>query len=121
MSAIFGSPRLVAGYAVWLMKKWGTVLGVILSTITLIVVPLAYKAGIIGIVDMLLAIIALASLLYCWFGNEVIAVDKKRTKNQRAPSNSTALHVLPLFVRSRLIIRVRLNTVNILPEFLKYF
>lgn len=78
MSTIFGLSRLVAGYAVWFVKKWGIVLGIILSTITLIMVPLVYQAGVIGIIDMLLAIIALVFLLYCWFGNEIIAVDKKR-------------------------------------------
>jgi len=81
MSTIFGLSRLVAGYAVWFVKKWGIVLGIILSTITLIIVPLVYQAGVIGIIDMLLAIIALVFMLYCWFGNEIIAVDKKETKN----------------------------------------
>lgn len=77
LGAIFGLSRLVAGYVVWLMKKWGFVLGIILSTITLIIVPLVYHAGVIGIIDVLLAIIALIFLLYCWFGNEVIATNEK--------------------------------------------
>lgn len=77
LSIICGLARLVAGYTVWFVKKWGIVLGIILSTTTLIVVPLVYQAGVIGIMDLLLAIIALASLLYVWFGDEVIVSIKR--------------------------------------------
>ena len=85
LSVIFGSSRLVAGYAVWLMRKWGFVLGIVLSIITLTVAPLVYRVGATGIKDVLLAIIALTFLLYSWFGNEVIVVDEKGSRNQRAP------------------------------------
>ncbi len=78
LGVIFGVSRLIAGYTVWYMKKWGIVLGTILSTETIIVVPSAFQTGLIGITGLFLAIIALISLLYSWFGNEVIDNEKNR-------------------------------------------
>ena len=72
LGAIFGAARLVAGYAVWSLKKWGIVLGIILSIETLIVVPSAFHEGVVGIMGILLAMIALISLLYSWFGKEIV-------------------------------------------------
>ena len=72
LGVIFGVSRLIAGYTVWYRKKWGIVLGIILSTETIIVVPSAFQTGFVGITGVFLAIIALISLLYYWFGNEVI-------------------------------------------------
>lgn len=67
ISAIYGISRLIASYAIWLMKKWGIVFGMALSIISIIVAPSIYP---FGIIDLLLAIIVLVSLLYVWFGDE---------------------------------------------------
>lgn len=67
ISAIYGVSRLIAGYATWLMKKWGIVFGMALSITSIIVAPSIYP---FGIMDLLLAVIVLVSLLYVWFGNE---------------------------------------------------
>ena len=75
LSTIFGLSRLVAGYAVWSVRKWGIFLGILLSTVTIIVVPCVYRAGLMGIIDLLLAVIALVFLLFLWFGNEKLHVE----------------------------------------------
>lgn len=67
ISAIYGISRLIAGYAIWSMKKWGIVFALTLSIISIIVAPSIYP---FGIMDLLLAVIVLVSLLYVWFGNE---------------------------------------------------
>jgi len=67
LSAIYGISRLIAGYAIWSMKKWGIVFGMALSITTMIVAPSIY---LFGIMDLPLAIIVLVSLLYVWFGDE---------------------------------------------------
>lgn len=67
ISAIYGLSRLVAGYTIWSMKKWGIAFGVALSITTMIVAPSIYP---FGIMDLPLAVIVLVSLLYVWFGDE---------------------------------------------------
>jgi len=67
LSAIYGLSRLIAGYAIWSMKKWGIVFGMALSITTMIVAPSIYP---FGIIDLPLAVIVLASLLSAWFGDE---------------------------------------------------
>ena len=67
LSAIYGLSRLIAGYAVWLMKKWGIVFGIALSITTMIVAPSIYP---FGIMDLPLAIMVLVSLLQVWFGGD---------------------------------------------------
>jgi hypothetical protein len=69
LSAIYGLSRLVAGYEIWSMKKWGIVFGLALSVITMVVAPLIYP---FGIMDLLLAVVVLICLLYVWFGNEKV-------------------------------------------------
>jgi len=80
LSVIFGSSRLLAGYGTWSLRKWGIILGVILSIVTLVVAPSAYRAGAFGIMDLVLAITALVFLLLTWFGNEVIVTGKKTSE-----------------------------------------
>lgn len=67
ISAISGLSRLIAGYAIWSMKKWGIAFGVALSITTMIVAPSIYP---FGIMDLPLAVIVLVSLLHVWFGGE---------------------------------------------------
>jgi len=57
----------VLSYAIWLMKKWRLVFGVVLSVTTMIVAPSIYA---FGIMDLPLAVTVLASLLYAWIGEE---------------------------------------------------
>lgn len=68
-SVIYGLSRLIAGYAVWSMKKWGIVFGMALSITTMIAAPSIYP---FGIMDLPLALIVLVSLLYIWFGDEKV-------------------------------------------------
>jgi hypothetical protein len=77
LSVIFGLSRLLAGYGTWSFRKWGIMLGITLSTVTLVVAPSVYRAGIFGIMDLVLTITALVFLLLTWFGNDVIDTDKK--------------------------------------------
>lgn len=67
LGVIFGLSRLIAGYAVWSMKKWGIAFGVALSITTMIVAPSIYP---FGIMDLILALVVLVSLIYLWFGSE---------------------------------------------------
>jgi len=67
LTAIFGLSRLVAGYAIWSMKKWGIIFGMVLSVATMIGASSIYP---FGVMDLLLATIVLVSLLYLWFGGE---------------------------------------------------
>ena len=80
LSVIFGLSRLLAGYGTWSLRKWGIILGIILSTVTLVVAPSVYRAGIFGIMDLVLAITALVFLLLTWFGNDTIVTDKKTSE-----------------------------------------
>lgn len=67
LSTIYGLSRIISGYAIWSMKKWGIALGIALSMTTLVVAPSIYP---FGIMDLPLAVIVLAWLLYAWFGDE---------------------------------------------------
>jgi uncharacterized membrane protein (DUF2068 family) len=80
LSVIFGLSRLLAGYGAWSLRRWGIILGIILSTVTLVVAPSVYRAGVFGIMDLVLAIIALVFLLLTWFGNDIIVTDKKTSE-----------------------------------------
>ncbi|MBA7620664.1 hypothetical protein ES703_28018 [subsurface metagenome] len=81
LAAIFGLSRLGAGYLTWSIKRWGIVFGVVLSVTTMIAAPLMHLLGAIAlpsvIMDLLLAVIVLASLLYVLFGDEVIVSIKR--------------------------------------------
>jgi len=67
LSAIYGMSRLIAGYAILSMRKWGIVFGMTLSITSMILAPSIYP---FGVMDLLLAVIVLVSLLYVWFGDE---------------------------------------------------
>lgn len=67
MSAVYGVSRLIAGYTTWIMKKWGVTFGIALSITTMIVAPSIYP---FGIMDLILAVITLASMLFALFGDE---------------------------------------------------
>lgn len=76
LAAIFGLSRLGAGYLTWSIKRWGIVFGIVLSVTTIIAAPLMHLLGAIAlysvIMDLVLAVIVLTSLLYVFFGDEVI-------------------------------------------------
>jgi uncharacterized membrane protein (DUF2068 family) len=67
LSLISGAFRLFIGYAVWLTRKWGAVLGVIFSAITIIGAPQFLP---FGIMDALIAMAILVLLTIAWFGKE---------------------------------------------------
>ena len=75
LAALFGLSRLAAGYITWQIKRWGITFGVVLGITTMIVAPLMHLLGAIAlssvIMDLVLAVIVLASLLYVLFGDEV--------------------------------------------------
>jgi len=72
ISVISGLSRLVAGYAIWSMKKWGIVFGMAISIATMIGALSVYP---FGVMDLPLAIVVLAFLLFTWFGG--VTIDKK--------------------------------------------
>jgi len=67
LSLISGAFRLFIGYAVWLMRKWGAILGVIFSAITIIG---AHQFLPFGIMDTLIAMAILVLLTIAWLGKE---------------------------------------------------
>ena len=67
LSSISGAFRLFIGYAVWLMRKWGAILGVIFSAITIIGAPQFLP---FGIMDTLIAMAILVLLTIAWLGKE---------------------------------------------------
>ncbi len=67
LSLISGAFRLFIGYAVWRMRKWGVVLGVIFSVTTIIGAPQFLP---FGIMDTLIAMVILVLLLVAWLGPE---------------------------------------------------
>lgn len=81
LAAIFGLSRLGAGYLTWSMKRWGIVFGMVLSVTTMIVAPLMHLLGAIPlssvVMDLVLAVIVLASLLYVLFSDEAIVSIKR--------------------------------------------
>ena len=70
LSGISGVFRLFVGYAVWCMRKWGVVLGIIFSAITIISAPQFLP---FGIMDTLIAMAILVLLLIAWLGKEMFA------------------------------------------------
>ena len=69
LSGIYGIARLIAGYAIWVNKKWGWMFGILLCLTTMIVAPTIIP---FGIVDLILAVIITISLLYANYGHEKI-------------------------------------------------
>lgn len=67
LSAISGGFRLFVGYGVWLIRKWGAVLGIISSTVTMIAAPQIFP---FGIMDTSFATVVLVLLVTAWFGKE---------------------------------------------------
>ena len=66
--ALWGVSRLIAAMGVWSLRKWAILLGIILSTVTIIAAIMIIPAG-VG--DTFFALPALILLLYAWFGNEM--------------------------------------------------
>jgi len=66
LSAIYGLSRVVAGIAIWSLRKWGIGLGLALSLTTMVVASSIIP---FGVVDLFLAIIVMVCLLYVWFGS----------------------------------------------------
>ena len=64
---LWGFARLIAAWGCWSLRKWGLVLGMIVSAATMIAGITIIPAG---MTDTLLALPALILLLYAWFGNE---------------------------------------------------
>lgn len=64
LSIIYGVSRLIAGYATWIMKKWGIAFSITLSITTMIIASSIIP---FGIMDSILAIIVLVTTLYAWF------------------------------------------------------
>ncbi|MCS7016811.1 MAG: hypothetical protein NZM42_11925, partial [Gemmatales bacterium] len=69
MSGIYGVSRIIAGYAIWVNKKWGMILGLLLCVTTMIVAPTIIP---FGLVDLILTMVISVSLLYAWYGDEKI-------------------------------------------------
>jgi hypothetical protein len=67
---LWGLGRLVAAWGVWSLKKWAIALGILLSLATVVTALTIIPAG---VSDTLLALPALALLLYAWLGDERIA------------------------------------------------
>lgn len=67
----WGIARFVAAWGCWSLRKWALVLGISLSTVTMVAAVTIIPAG---VTDTLFAVPALAFLLYTWFGNEQIHV-----------------------------------------------
>ena len=69
--ALWGFTRLIAAAGSWSLRKWAILLGIILSTVTIIaaitIIP-------VGVGDTFFALPILILLLYTWFGNEVMEV-----------------------------------------------
>jgi len=69
LSGIYGIARVIAGYAIWLNKKWGWMFGILLCLTTMIVAPTINP---FGIVDLLFSVIITINLLYAIYGQEKI-------------------------------------------------
>jgi len=67
LSGVYGLSRLLAGYAVWVNKKWGFVFGLLLCLTTMIVAPTIVP---FGVIDLILAVIITLCLLHAYYGDE---------------------------------------------------
>lgn len=65
---LWGISRLIAGWGIWSLRKWALILGISLSTITIVAAIMIIPAG---VTDTFLALPTLILLLYAWFGNEI--------------------------------------------------
>jgi hypothetical protein len=65
---LWGVSRLIAGWGAWSLRKWALILGISLSTITIVAAIMIIPAG---VTDTFLALPTLILLLYAWFGNEI--------------------------------------------------
>lgn len=68
----WGIARFVAAWGSWSLRKWALVLGIILSTVTMVASITIIPAG---VTDTLVAIPVLILLLYAWFGNVMIEMN----------------------------------------------
>lgn len=69
LSAIYGISRVIAGFEILKLKKWGIAFGTALSLTTMIVAPTIFP---FGMMDLPIAVVVLMCLLYIWFDNEKI-------------------------------------------------
>ncbi|MGD1991770.1 MAG: hypothetical protein PVI59_01130 [Anaerolineae bacterium] len=67
LGIMWGCTRFVAAWGLWSGRKWAAGLGIAISLVTLIAAITIIPAG---VVDTLLATMALILLLYTWFGDE---------------------------------------------------
>jgi uncharacterized membrane protein (DUF2068 family) len=67
LGAAWGVIRFFAAWGSWRMRKWGAVLGVAVSLVTLTAAISIFPAG---LMDTFLAAPVLILLLYAWFGRE---------------------------------------------------
>lgn len=68
----WGIARLITAWGAWSLRKWAMLLGMILSSITMVASITIIPAG---VTDTLFAIPVLILLLYAWFGNEMKAIE----------------------------------------------
>jgi len=68
---LWGIARLIAAWGSWSLQKWALVLGIVLSTVTMVAAVMVIPAG---VTDTLFSVPILILLLYAWFGNERIDV-----------------------------------------------
>lgn len=71
LGVLWGLTRFAAAGGAWKLKKWGIALGIIMSLVTLVAAVTIIPAG---VADTFIAALALAFLLYTWFGSQQIEV-----------------------------------------------
>jgi len=65
----WGIARFIAAWGSWSLRKWAVLLGILLSTVTMIAAITIIPAG---VTDTLFSVPTLMLLLFAWFGNESI-------------------------------------------------
>lgn len=65
----WGIARFIAAWGSWSLYKWAVLLGILLSTVTMVAAITIIPAG---VTDTLFSVPILILLLYVWFGNERI-------------------------------------------------
>ncbi|HUE97923.1 MAG TPA: hypothetical protein VMN99_01640 [Anaerolineales bacterium] len=68
----WGIARFIAAWGCWSMRKWALLLGMILSSVTMVSATTIIPAG---VTDTLFSIPVLVFLLYAWFGNVAIEMN----------------------------------------------
>lgn len=68
---LWGLARFIAAWGSWSLRKWGLILGILVSSVTMVAAVTIIPAG---VTDTLFAIPVLAFLLYAWFGDERVGM-----------------------------------------------